>query len=72
MELYKNNNGESGVNAYEYGSDYIRVRFSTGAEYLYTYQSAGVENIEHMKVLAKNGAGLNAFINRVVRKLYEK
>lgn len=72
MELYKNNNGDSGVHAFECGSDYIRVRLSTGAEYLYTYRSAGVENIEHMKVLAKNGAGLNAFINRVVRKLYEK
>lgn len=72
MEHYKNINGDSGVDAYEYGSDYIRVRFSTGVVYLYTYQSAGVENIEQMKTLAKGGAGLNAFINQVVRKLYAK
>ncbi len=70
MEHYKNINGDSGIDAYEFGADYIRVRFSTGVVYLYTYQSAGVENIEHMKTLAKSGAGLNAFINQVVKKRY--
>lgn len=30
MERYKDINGDSGVIAYECGTDYIRVQFSTG------------------------------------------
>lgn len=70
MTAYRNMGGNSNVSAYEFGTDYIRVQFSTGAIYLYTYQSAGASNIEHMKTLAQNGNGLNSFINRVVRKQY--
>ena len=72
MTAYRNTGGNSGVAAFECGSDYIKVQFSTGAVYLYNYQSAGRSNIEHMKVLAKNGSGLNAFINTTVRDLYVK
>ena len=36
MERYKNIDGDSGVSEYEIGADFIRVRFSTGATYLYT------------------------------------
>lgn len=72
MQLYKDLDGDSGVYAYEYGADYIRVIFTTGAIYLYTYKSAGAENIEQMKKLADYGDGLNAFINSQVRKKYEK
>jgi hypothetical protein len=64
--------GDSGVSAYESGTDYIRVRFSSGAVYLYTYDSAGSNKIEMMKQLAQRGTGLNAFINTNVRKLYAK
>ena len=71
MERYRNIDGDSGVYAYEYGDDFIRVEFSTGSIYLYTSDSAGADNIEHMKRLAINGDGLNSFINRVVRRLYE-
>ena len=72
MEHYKNTGGESGVAAYEIGSDYIKVKFSDGSIYHYTYLSAGSENIEHMKLLARGGNGLNAFINSTVRKNYER
>lgn len=72
MELYKDIDGDSGVVGYEYGSDYIRIQFSTGAIYLYTCESAGSHNIDHMKVLARNGNGLNAYINTNVRKLYAR
>lgn len=72
MQRYKNLDGDSGVSAYEYGADYIRVMFSTGAVYLYTYQSAGTQNIQTMKNLADSGEGLNAFINHTVRKSYAK
>lgn len=72
MNIYKDLNGDSGVNAYEYDSDYIRVQFSTGAVYLYTYSSAGKSNVDRMKNLADKGDGLNAFINQNVGKNYEK
>ena len=70
MEHYANRNGNSGVAAYEAGADLIRVQFKDGAVYRYTYSSAGADNIEHMKQLARNGAGLNSFIMRNVRKAY--
>ena len=72
MERYLDVDGDSGVAAYEYGADYIRVRFTTGATYLYTYESAGKDNIEQMKALARRGNGLNAYINRHVRQLYAR
>ncbi len=72
MERYKDINGDSGVIAYECGTDYIRVQFSTGAVYLYTNESAGSHNIEHMKALARSGDGLNAYININVRKMYAR
>ncbi len=72
MEIYKDIDGDSGVRSYEYGTDYIRVQFKTGAQYLYTYKSTGRENVEHMKRLAKEGDGLNAFINTTVRKNYDQ
>jgi len=72
MIPYKNIDGDSGVSAYENGADYIKVKFSTGSIYTYTYKSAGSENIEHMKILAQSGEGLNAFINESVKKLYAR
>lgn len=72
MERYANRGGDSGVIGYEIGDDFIRVRFSDGSIYLYTHSSAGANNIEHMKKLARNGQGLNAFINRNVRRAYAR
>jgi hypothetical protein len=72
MERYRNLGGDSGVIAYEIGSDFIRVQFSDGSVYLYTYASAGSHNIEHMKQLARHGRGLNSFIMRNVRKAYAR
>lgn len=72
MEIYKDLNGDSGVTAFEIGSDFIIVRFSFNSEYLYNYASAGKENIEAMKKLAKTGDGLNSYINKHVKKLYAK
>lgn len=72
MKIYRDIDGDSGVSAYEYGSDFIKVQFSTGAVYNYTYQSAGTYNIEQMKKLADAGDGLNAFINTQVKTLYAR
>ena len=72
MERYRNIDGDSGVAEFENGPDFIRVKFNDGSVYLYTYASAGAQNIEQMKKLAVAGDGLNAFINRNVRKSYER
>ena len=72
MERYKNLGGDSGVVGYEIGSDFIKVKFKSGKVYVYDYASAGRDNIEHMKSLAKVGTGLNAFINKNVKKLYSQ
>lgn len=72
MKPYFDVDGDSGVEAYECGPDYIRVLFRSGAIYLYTYRSAGRSAVEHMKSLARSGNGLNAFINSVVRHMYER
>lgn len=71
MEIYKNHSGVSGVTEYEYGDNCIIVKFSGEIKYLYTYLSAGSENIEHMKKLAQSGNGLNTFISQVVKNRYE-
>lgn len=72
MEIYLNTSKKSGVIAYEYGSNYIKVQFSRGGSYIYSYESAGKEHIEKMKQLADSGSGLNTYINKNVKKNYEK
>ena len=73
MEIYKNVNGDLNVFCYTIGSDFIDVQFKgTPQIYRYTYNSAGKENVDTMKKLAINGCGLNSFINRNVKYLYEK
>lgn len=70
MEKYGNKNGDSGISGFEIGSNFIQVEFSTGSIYEYTYSSAGENNIETMKNLAKSGSGLNSFINTYVKFKY--
>ncbi len=72
MEQYRNIAGSSGVTAYEIGDDYITIEFSDGSVYRYTYASAGKENVEHMKGLARAGQGLYTFLNTSMMKLYER
>jgi hypothetical protein len=70
VERYRDIDGDSGVTHFEIGPNWIKVWFNTNW-YLYTYASAGLQNIEQMKKLAKAGDGLNAFINKYVKKRYE-
>ncbi len=70
MERYTNRRGDSNVVAYQIDQSSIKVQFGDGSIYLYTAQSAGAGNLEHMKQLARAGQGLNSFINRAVRKGY--
>lgn len=72
MEQYLNLGGNSNIKAYSIGQDYIDVVFGRGALYRYSYMSAGKDKVEHMKVLARKGVGLNSYIMRYARLNYEK
>ena len=72
MERYRNANGESGIAAYESHADSIAVQFSTGKVYVYSHAQAGQDHVEQMKKLAAAGAGLNSYIMRNVRDLYDR
>lgn len=53
MEPYQNVNGNSGIAGYEIGDTYIEVEFAdTESVYRYSYESAGLKNVEEMKRLA--------------------
>lgn len=71
MERYANRSGQSGVSAYEIGADYIRVRFSSGDTYKYSYRKAGQTHVENMKRLAKKGSRLNSYITTYVKFKYD-
>lgn len=62
MERYANKNGNSNVIAFEIGITWIKVQFATGSPYTYSYQKAGEIHVERMKVLAREGRGLNSYI----------
>lgn len=70
MERYRNLGGDSNVYGFEISDGAISVQFNDGFIYHYTNLSAGAANIAEMRSLARQGHGLNSFINRVVRKLY--
>ena len=72
MERYANRSRNSGVVAYEIAADSITVKFRDGDKYLYTQQSAGADNVEHMKQLAIRGEGLSGFISATVRDQYAR
>jgi len=72
MERYTNIGGDSGVYAYEIGIDYIEIEFDgTQRTYTYSYRKSGRIHVEQMKVLAKSGSGLNSYINKYFKFLYD-
>jgi hypothetical protein len=72
MEKYKNRNGDSGVQSYEIGSDFIIVQFINDGSYLYNYQIPGSSHVERMKKLAIKGYGLSTYISTNIKKKYAK
>lgn len=70
MEHYKNLNGNSNVDSYEIRNDEILVKFNSGMYYLYNSGKTGEININKMVGLAKQGYGLNSFINKYVKTRY--
>ena len=71
MEKYANLNGNSNVLYFDIGSTWIKVQFSTGNPYTYSYQKAGTVHVDKMKELAKAGRGLNSYINLYCKYLYD-
>ena len=72
MNRYKDIDGDSGITAYEVGTDFLRVEFDNKAIYRWTYASAGPQHVEAMKILTAHNDELNAYINRFVKKLYAR
>ncbi|REG59903.1 hypothetical protein B0G80_2677 [Paraburkholderia sp. BL6669N2] len=64
MERYRNLSGDSGVEAYEIGDDFVAVRFRHGVVYWYTEASVGARHVAALKRLAQRGQGLSTYISQ--------
>ena len=71
MQNYTNSIRGSNVIGYEIGDNFIIAQFKDYKTYKYSYQRAGSPYVEQMKQLASQGHGLNSFINKYVKKLYD-
>lgn len=69
MNPYGNGNGTSGISGYYIDPDdnFIEIEYANGGVYTYQKRNVGELNFLKMKVLAMEGEGLNAFINKHVR-----
>lgn len=64
MKAYIDINNDSGISAYDYGDDWIKVQFKGGNTYEYQASKIGQAHITAMKRLADAGDGLNSYIMR--------
>lgn len=64
MKTYKNISKVSGVDSYEFGSDYsyISVKFKTGEIFTYLAKDNSVDQIRSLSVFAELGIGLNRYL----------
>lgn len=73
MAHYENRRGNSQITDYEIETDAVTVWFKGGNPYRYSYNGgAGRHHVEQMKVLARLGSGLSAYITANVRFNYDK
>lgn len=70
MKAYDNLGGNSGVVAYDYDSEVIKVQFDDGWIYEYEASTIGAADFQQMISLADSGRGLNRYINRHIRKRF--
>jgi len=70
MQYYRNLGGNSGVFAFDIGSNTIKVQFKDGSIYLYNYSATGMSEVERLKDLALSGQGLNSYISKYIKKKY--
>jgi hypothetical protein len=64
MQRYRNLSGDSGVDAYEIGDDFVKVRFKPGVVYWYTEEGIGPRHVAMLKRLALRGRGLGTYISQ--------
>ena len=70
---YRDINGDSNIDCYEIGIDYIAIKFNNSSKiYRYSCYRAGKTHVENMKKYAAKGNGLNSYINLHCRSLYDK
>lgn len=74
MTPYKNLGGNSSVESYEIAENSIHVRFKSGAQRNYLYDSIrpGMAVVNSMKQLAIQGRGLNSYISTTVKSNFSK
>ena len=65
---YRSTDPSSGIDAYQTGTDYVKLRLKDGRIYKFSYRSAGRERVEKMKLLAQNGSGLDDYYERLRKK----
>lgn len=71
MERYSNRRGNSQITHYQIENESIIIWFKGGKSYSYSYRKAGRYHVEQMKILARNGSGLSAYITQNVRFDYD-
>lgn len=72
MIFYKNLRGNSNVRAFLINLCSIDVLFfGTNRIYRYSYNRAGKYHVDNMKSLAIRGYGLNSYINKYCKYLYD-
>lgn len=74
MQRYANLGGDSSVESFEIGPDFILVKFvGRSTIYRYSYSRPGMVYVDRMKSLATTGRGLGSYIQThpAVRKGYE-
>ena len=72
MTPYKNNSGNSIVQAYQLKPNGIVVKFTDGATYECDNQHTGKQHIKHMQQFAEAGEGLGTYIQTVTKYGYAK
>lgn len=72
MERYANRRGNSPITHFQIEVERIIIWFNTGKSYSYSYRLAGAFHVEQMKILARSGSGLSAYITHNVRNLYDR
>jgi len=63
MRPYLNLSGDSGIEAWDPGPDFIDVKYHAKT-YRYSYRGVGRGHVERMKELAAGGKGLGTYINQ--------
>jgi hypothetical protein len=73
MRRYKNYNGNSGIFSFHLLENGIEIVFSTDKKrkYIYNQNRPGLSHVKMMHMLAINGRGLAAYINKNVRDNYD-